>query len=116
MTRRHLSDPSVPLGDHPGGYNGRAERGFSNAVRRLRRFVAGLAWRLSNGDPELAADLAQEAWIKLWELDPLRYDAEDRADQRYLRIALANRMRNVARRERRRRQGVEMVHIHLRVS
>ena len=72
------------------------ERGFAEAVRRLRPFVLSRANRLAGGDRDVARDLAQQAWIKLWELDPLRFDDEDEA---YVRSALANHMRDWVRRE-----------------
>jgi DNA-directed RNA polymerase specialized sigma24 family protein len=46
----------------------------------------------SAGDPDEAADLVQEALVHLWRMDPTRYDLRDRADYRYLRRALVNRM------------------------
>lgn len=92
------------------------ERGFSNAVKRLRPFITHRARRLSDGDRDLANELAQEARIKLWELDPLRYDLDDRNDRRYLRVALGNRMRDVARKELRLRGGPEIVRLHVRLA
>ena len=73
------------------------ERGFAEAVHRLRPFVRSRANRLAGGNRDLARDLEQEAWIKLWELDPLRFDDED---EPYVRKVLANHMCDRMRRER----------------
>src|SRR5579872_4483075 len=93
-----------------------AERGFTDTVRRLRQFVTRRARRLADGDHDLMNELAQEAWIKLWELDPLRYDLDDRNDRRFLRVVLSNRMRDVARKELRLRGGPEIVRLHVRLA
>ena len=88
------------------------ERGFADAVRRLSRFVRRRATEWSGGDRDLATDLMQEAWIKLWELDPLRFDPENWRDQAYVRAVLVSRMRDVARMELFRQRGA--VHVHTR--
>jgi hypothetical protein len=88
------------------------ERGFADAVRRLSRFVRRRATAWSGGDRDLAADLAQEAWIKLWELDPLRFDPENWRDQSYVCAVLVSRIRDVARMELSRQR--DMVHMHTR--
>ena len=82
------------------------ERGFVEAVRRLRPFVRSRAKRLADDDRELERELAQEAWIKLWELDPLRLRDED---EPYVRTVLSNHMADLARGEhgRRRKRKVE---------
>lgn len=90
------------------------ERAFADAVERLRPYVVHRARRLADDDKDLAADLEQEAWIKLWELDPLRYDPEDHRDQSYLRAALSNRMRDIARKELRLRGGPQIIRLHAR--
>lgn len=73
------------------------EASFGAAMQRLRVYVRVLARVLSCGDRMMADDLEQEAWIKLWELDPLRLDDDD---QPYVRTALIRRMRDVMRNER----------------
>jgi len=93
-----------------------AECGFNDAVRRLSPVIRRRSRRLCDGDLDFANELAQEAWIKLWELDPLRYDLDDRDDRRYLRSALGNRMRDVARKELRLRGGPEIIRLHVRLA
>jgi DNA-directed RNA polymerase specialized sigma24 family protein len=72
------------------------EASFNAAMQRLQVYVRVLARVMSYGDRMLADDLEQEAWIKLWELDPLRMDEDD---QPYVRKALLNAMRKVMRKE-----------------
>jgi len=63
----------------------------------LRRAV-----RRVTTDPDLADDLLQEARIRLWEMDPTRFDLENGQDLRYVCRALINRMWSGLRAERRR--------------
>lgn len=97
-------------------YDAQVERGFADAVRRLGQFVRARARKLSKGDSEYAKDLEQAAWIKLWELDPLRFDLHNSEDQRFLRAVLAHRMRDVARGKRRAEARVELVPLHLKLA
>lgn len=97
-------------------YDANVERGFADAVRRLRPFVHARARRLSKGNSEYAKDLEQAAWIKLWELDPFRFDPRNREDDRFLRAVLAHRMRDVARGDRRAEARTELVPLHLRLT
>jgi hypothetical protein len=53
-------------------------------------------------DPDIRADLLQEATIALWQTDPTRFDLRDEADRQYLFAVLRNRMLDVWRFERRR--------------
>jgi DNA-directed RNA polymerase specialized sigma24 family protein len=93
-----------------------AERAFANAVRELEPFVHDQAKRWAPDDPDLEADLAQEAWIKLWELDPLRYDPANAQDQAYVRSMLASHIRDVARKQLNLRGGPETVRLHARLA
>ena len=70
---------------------------FHAALVRLRDYIAWRAKQLACGDADLADDLAQEATVHLWELDPSRFAEED---QLYLRRSLVNRMIDLARAER----------------
>lgn len=60
--------------------------------------LEGVALSLSEGDEALAADLLQEADIRLWELDPSRFDTRD---HEWVQLQLRARMRRAAGRERR---------------
>lgn len=68
-------------------------RGLEIAMRRHRRFIARVAGRRSSGDPDFAADLEQEAYIYMWELDPTRFDPAESVDMTYLQRALAEQIR-----------------------
>jgi len=92
------------------------ERAFTAAVRRVKPFVQGHAAHWADGDRDLAADLAQEAWIKLWELDPLRFDPNHRGDQAYIRSVLESRIRDAARKELTQRGGNETANLHVRAK
>jgi DNA-directed RNA polymerase specialized sigma24 family protein len=65
---------------------------------RLWPLLRSIAMSLANDDEDFADDLTQEAFIKLWELDPSRFDE---ADQAYLKRALVTRMLDAVDRERR---------------
>ena len=92
------------------------EHGFASAMGRLGPFVRARAKRLCGGDRDYAEDLVQEAWIKLWELDPLRFDPNDQKDQAYVRQALALRMRDVALADDPLPAGPEIVRLHVRLE
>ena len=68
-------------------------RAVEIAIRRHRRFIRTIARRRSNGDPDFASDLEQEAYIYMWELDPTRFDPAESGDMTYLQRALAEQMR-----------------------
>ena len=87
------------------------EASFNAAMQRLQVYVRVLARVLSCGDRMLADDLEQEAWIKLWELDPLRMDEDD---QPYVRKALLNAMRKAMRKEM--RLPPDTLEIHVRTA
>lgn len=87
------------------------EASFGAAMQRLRVYVQVLARILSCGDRALAEDLEQEAWIKLWELDPLRLDEDD---QPYVRTALIRRIRDVMRNER--HLPPDTIELHVRTA
>ena len=72
---------------------------FTAALARLRGYITRRAKKLAFNDADLADDLEQQAWIRLWELDPSRYDPHNARDERYLRSALVHRMRNCVRDE-----------------
>jgi DNA-directed RNA polymerase specialized sigma24 family protein len=59
-------------------------------------------------DRSMAEDLAQEAAIVLWELDPTRFGAKD---VEYLRSAMYKRMQFMGRRERLARGGKRRVEV-----
>jgi hypothetical protein len=59
-------------------------------------------------DRSIAEDLAQEAAIVLWELDPTRFGA---GDAEYLRGAMYKRMQYMGRTERRARGGKRRVEV-----
>ncbi len=59
------------------------------AIGEYRPFVRRTARALAKGDGALQDDLEQEAWIRLWELDPTRFQP---GDQRYVARALKHRM------------------------
>ena len=79
-----------------------ADDAVAEALDRFRRFIRATARRMAEGDADFAADLEQEAAIKLWKLDPTRFEE---GDDRYLRTALFTRMTQAARNERRARRG-----------
>ena len=70
---------------------------FTVAFARVRKFVEYRALKVSDGDPDWADDLVQEARVHLWELDPSRYTA---ADDAFVRASLWRRMIDCARAER----------------
>jgi DNA-directed RNA polymerase specialized sigma24 family protein len=77
---------------------------FKTYIRVTSRIVA----RDFAGDRSVAEDLAQEAAIVLWELDPTRFDAND---VEYLRSAMYTRMKFMGRKERRARGGNRRVEV-----
>jgi DNA-directed RNA polymerase specialized sigma24 family protein len=87
------------------------EAAFSNAVRRQGGLARRRAKVLSRGDRALAKDLVQEAWLKLWEIDPLRFDLDHREDRTYVRASIVNHMRDVARKELDLRAGRAIVRV-----
>ncbi len=72
------------------------ERAFEVARRRWQPAVERLSRKLAEDNVALAADIAQEGIIRLWELDPLRYG---RGEEFALRRGVVARMRRVAKRE-----------------
>ena len=70
----------------------------AEALVEHRSYIRAVARRLAKGDRPLASDIEQEAAIRLWEMDPTRFDASDR---HYIRAALFKRMLQAARSERR---------------
>ena len=70
-------------------------------LAELQMFIRLSASGLTD-DPELAADLKQEAAVKLWQLDPTRFDDDDTD---YVCAALYKCMQDAARRERAARGG-----------
>ena len=67
---------------------------FDIAYARLSGYVLSRALKIADGDRALADDLAQQARVHLWELDPSRYTA---AEDGFLKLALSRRMMNCAR-------------------
>lgn len=80
-------------------------RAFGSAAERLMPYIRSTARALAEGNKDLAWDLEQEAVIRLWELDPSRFD---RAGEPYLRRAMRVQMMLALRREAR-LSGVEFV-------
>lgn len=76
------------------------------AQDRLYPAIWPVAMSLSDDDPDAAQDLLQEAWIRLWELDPSRFDDPD---QCYLKKALVHRMMDALDHERREGRPDQMV-------
>ena len=66
-------------------------------ARALARFepVLRRTARQLTADPDLREDLVQEGRVRLWELDPTRFDLRRVEDVGYLCRALINRMRRV---------------------
>ena len=56
----------------------------------IRRFARRLT-----PDRDHQEELVQEAMVKLWRVDPTRYDFRNQSDVSYIRRVLINRMRNV---------------------
>jgi len=69
---------------------------FVAAKTRLHGFIEHFALKFALNDPDVAEDLMQLAYVRLWELDPSRFGEED---QLYLRAALLKRMLDGARAE-----------------
>jgi DNA-directed RNA polymerase specialized sigma24 family protein len=67
---------------------------WTRVEQPVRRAASNLA-----KEPETEEDLVQEAMIKLWQLDPSRFDVRSRTAISYLRRALINRMRDVVQSE-----------------
>jgi DNA-directed RNA polymerase specialized sigma24 family protein len=74
----------------------------AEALARHREFIRVVAWKLAEGDADLADDLVHEAGIVLWKMDPTRFDAGDRE---YLEGVLYKRMQKVRWKERRKAGG-----------
>ena len=85
---------------------GDAARSVEVAWSRLSPDLAPLARRLTS-DQDLLDDLLQEARIRLWELDPTRFDLRVGRERHYLWRALKNRMWEVWAREMARGTGGE---------
>jgi DNA-directed RNA polymerase specialized sigma24 family protein len=75
-----------------------SERALRAAAIAFAPRLQAAAYRIADGDRDLAVDLEQEALIRLWELDPTRFDVSNPQDQRFIHRVLVNRMRDVARR------------------
>jgi len=73
---------------------------YQRAMEKRRAVIRRVALGIAKLDPELAADLEQEAMIELWRLDVSRYDDDD---AKYLTRALVNQMLTAWARERRQR-------------
>jgi len=86
---------------------------FDTTLARLRRFLRRLALALARGDPDVADEMVQEAMIRLWEIDPARYEP---ADLSFVRGVLRNRMIDVRRRELRDDESEEILALRSRRS
>jgi DNA-directed RNA polymerase specialized sigma24 family protein len=80
---------------------GHSHRTIDGVWRQLTPAMTRAARRLTH-DADEQRDLLQEAMIKLWEVDPTRFDLKQTAELRYLRRVLVNRMWKVQRAELRR--------------
>jgi len=72
------------------------DRALEQVIRRLHRGLRKVALQLSRRDRDVAADLVQEAFIWIWQLDPSRF-ADDEIS--YLRKAAVNHMVSLHRRD-----------------
>lgn len=86
--------PYCPTGD--------SARAVESMWPMLERKIRHVAEEITD-EPELQADLVQEAQIILWEVDPTRFDPRRFGEQAYLRRVLINRMWDVWRAEMARR-------------
>ena len=73
--------PELALGD--------TAQSLERAMIRLGEFVRRVALKAARKDVDVAEDMYQEAMIRLWEMDPARFDERD---LKYLGKALLNRM------------------------
>jgi DNA-directed RNA polymerase specialized sigma24 family protein len=88
---RILTSADAPVcGVHDGDWELSVERAW--AV--VQPAVACVARELASSVDE-QEDLRQEALIRLWQVDPSRFDLRDREEVRYLRRVAINRMRDV---------------------
>ena len=71
-----------------------ADEFVARALARFEPMLRRTARRLT-ADPDLREDLMQEGRVRLWELDPTRFDLRKADDIRYLCRALINRMQRV---------------------
>jgi DNA-directed RNA polymerase specialized sigma24 family protein len=76
-------------------------------LAELEPFISGSA-RLIARERSLAEDLSQEAAIKLWQIDPTRFDA---SETEYVRAVLYKEMLLAFRREQRERGGRKRVDV-----
>ena len=67
------------------------------AAEHFGPFIKMVARFKAKGDYQLALDFEQEALIRLWELDPTRFES---TDEGYVKRALRHRIEDVARGER----------------
>lgn len=67
------------------------------AIAKFGEFIHFTARRISRRNSTLAEDLVQEAAIRLWQLDPARFDADDAP---YLEREIERHMSRAAQRER----------------
>jgi DNA-directed RNA polymerase specialized sigma24 family protein len=73
-----------------------SERALRAAARAFSPRLQVAARKIARGNLDLADDLEQEALIRLWELDPTRFDYANAEDRLFIHRALVNRMRDVA--------------------
>ena len=76
-------------------------------LAELGPFIQGSARTICR-ERSMAEDLAQEAAIKLWQIDPTRFDA---SEAEYLRAVLYKEMELAFRAERRQRGGKRRVEV-----
>jgi DNA-directed RNA polymerase specialized sigma24 family protein len=71
-----------------------AEHTLRHALDRLVGQMRRVALYFTEGDEDRADDLLQVAWMRLWELDPSRFDEREQA---YVREVLVAKMINALR-------------------
>lgn len=73
---------------------GDAGLAVADALAKVEARLQRKARRMTR-DEDLYQDLVQEGMIRLWELDPTRFDLSDSRETRYLVRAAVNRMWDV---------------------
>ena len=83
------------------------QRAFGEISDQWKPLLKRIARLIAKHDDSVAEELVQEALVRLWELDPSRFDERD---YRYVKRELLARMRSAAKRNRRQHGGKRRVH------